>query len=109
MEGAKPNVTDLLWKLNLTENEEAVLDFSDEEEDRATPVVEWAVVGKVLSPSAVHVNTIRAAMRPAWGNPFGLKFRAIGEKGANLFASLVPRRIWRGSWPERHGWWADMR
>lgn len=86
-EGAKPNVTDLLRKLNLTENEEAVLDFSDEEEDGATPVVEWAVVGKVLSPSAVHVNTIRAAMRPAWGNPFGLKVRAIGEKGANLFVA----------------------
>lgn len=52
-----------------------------------TPAMEWAVVGKVLSPLAVHVNTIRATMKPAWGNPFGLKIRAIGEKGANLFTA----------------------
>ena len=38
-------------------------------------------------PQFITVNTIRAAMRPAWGNTFGLKFRAIGEKGANLFVA----------------------
>lgn len=45
------------------------------------------MVGKILSPSTIHVNTIRAAMRPAWGNPFGLKIRAIGEKGDNMFVA----------------------
>ena len=31
------------------------------------------------------MDTVRSAMKPAWGNPLGLKFRAIGEKGDNLF------------------------
>jgi hypothetical protein len=47
--------------------------------------MEWVLVGKVLSPTRVHVNTVHSAMTPAWGNPVGLKFRAIGEKGDNLF------------------------
>lgn len=49
--------------------------------------MEWAIVGKVLTPAPVHVNTVRSAMKPAWGNPVGLKFRAIGEKGDNLFVA----------------------
>jgi hypothetical protein len=40
MEGGEdspnPSVTDLLRKLNLTEEEEAVADFSDEEEDEVS-------------------------------------------------------------------------
>lgn len=60
-----PNVTDMLRRLNLTEDEEAVLEFSDDEfVDEALPV-EWALVGKVLSPTPVHVNTVRSAMKPA--------------------------------------------
>jgi hypothetical protein len=62
-----------------------VAEFSDDENEEATPRVEWALVGKVLSPTPVHVNTIRSAMKPAWGNPVELKVRAIGEKGLNLF------------------------
>lgn len=86
-EGAKPSVTDLMHGLNLTENEEAIADFSDDEEDDMLPLVEWAVVGKVLSPSMIHVNTVRAAMKPAWGNPYGLKVRTIGERGDNMFVA----------------------
>lgn len=85
--GAKPNVTDLLRKLQLTEDEGAIADFSDDEEIATPPLVEWAVIGKVLSPSTVHVNTVRAAMKPAWGNPYGLKFRAIGQKCDNMFVA----------------------
>lgn len=33
------------------------------------------------------MNTVRAATKPAWGNPVGLKIRAIGEKGDNLFVA----------------------
>lgn len=55
--GAKPNVADLLRKLHLTEVEEVIVDFSDEDEEEAPPLMEWAVVGKVLSPSAVHGST----------------------------------------------------
>jgi hypothetical protein len=84
-EDPSPTVADLLQRLNLTEEEVAVVEFSDEEDAEELPPIEFAVVGKVLSPMAVHVNTIRTAMKPAWGNPFGLKFRAIGEKGDNMF------------------------
>jgi hypothetical protein len=80
-----PNVSELLQRLIITEEEGAVVDFSDDEKVDDLPPMEWAVVGKVLSPMAVHVNTIWAAMKPAWGNPFGLKIRAIGQKGENLF------------------------
>lgn len=73
IDSSGPNVTDLLSRLNLTEEEGAVADFSDEEDAEEVPALEWALVGKVLSPMAVHVNTIRSAMKPAWGNPAGLK------------------------------------
>ena len=72
---AKTNVAELLQRLNLTEEEGGVADFSDDEMDGEVAVIEWALLGKVLSPSAVHANTIRAAMKPAWGNPVGLKIR----------------------------------
>lgn len=87
-----PNVSDLLSRLNLTEQEGAIVDFSDEE-DVLEPAMEWEVVGKVLSPLAIHVNTIRAAMKPAWGNPFGLKIQAIGEKGENLFTAEFGTKV----------------
>ena len=63
------------------------MEFSDAEEEDEPAPVEWALVGKVLSPAPVHVNTVRSAMKPAWGNPIGLKFRPIGEKGDNLFVA----------------------
>jgi hypothetical protein len=85
--GPSPNVEDLLRKLNLTEEEEAVMDFSDEEDLEIAPAVEFALLGKVLSPSVVHINTVRAVMKAAWGSPIGLKIRQIGEKEANMFAA----------------------
>jgi len=79
---------DLLQKLRLTEEEGAVLDFSDDDEGSETLAhIEWALVGKVLSPVPVHVSTVRSAMKSAWGNPVGLKMRAIGEKMDNLFVA----------------------
>jgi hypothetical protein len=59
-----PNVMDMLRRLNLTEEKEAVADFSDVEEDDEVAPVEWALVGKVLSPTPVNVNTVRSAMKP---------------------------------------------
>lgn len=79
-----PNVADLMKKLQLTAEEEAVVDFSDEEDDMEESL-EVALVGKVLSPTPIHVSTIQSAMKPAWGNPVGLRLRAIGEKGDNMF------------------------
>ena len=64
-----PNVEDLMWQLHQTEGEVVVVNFTDDEEEDAPPQVEWAIVGKVLSPTPVHVQTVW----PAWGNPVGLK------------------------------------
>jgi hypothetical protein len=48
-----------MLRLNLTEEEETLAaNFSDDERDSELPLVECAVVGKVLSPTIVHVNTI---------------------------------------------------
>jgi hypothetical protein len=78
-------VSDLLSHLNLKEHEEAIADFSDDEDEEVLPRVEWVLVGKVLSPTPIHVNIMRSAMKPARDNLVGLKFRAIGEKRNNLF------------------------
>jgi hypothetical protein len=82
-------VTDLLRRLNLTEAEEEVVDFCEEEDEEIPAPIEWALVGKVLSSLPVHVNTVRSAMKPAWGNPVGLKIRAIGGKEDNMFGRLA--------------------
>lgn len=84
MEG-DPCVMDLLRNLNLTAEEEAIADFSDEEDEGMEQPECWGLVGKVLTPAILHVNTIISAMIPAWGNPYGLKIRSIGEKVANMF------------------------
>lgn len=86
-----PNVTDLLRWPNLTKDERAIVEFSEAEDEEVPVLVEWALVGKVLSPSPVHVNTVRSVMKPAWGNPAGLKFRAIRERGINLFVAEYGR------------------
>lgn len=67
-ETVKSNVVDLFLKLNLTK-EETIADSSDDEGDIDLPPVESAVIGKVLSPLIIHVNTIWAAMKSAWGTP----------------------------------------
>jgi hypothetical protein len=71
------SVAGMMKNLNLTTEEEEVLAFSDGEEEDSPPV-ERALLGKVLSPAAVHATAIHSAMKPAWGNPAGLKIRSIG-------------------------------
>jgi hypothetical protein len=44
----------------------------------------WTLVGKVLSPSTLHISTISAALRPAWGNPRGL---LLNPGGVNIFVA----------------------
>lgn len=79
-----PSVADLMRNLQLTEEEGAVLEFSDDEEEGEAST-DCALVGKVLSPASIHVNTVSSTMKHAWGNPVGLKFREIGTKGENMF------------------------
>lgn len=83
--GGNPSVTDMMQNLQLTAEEEVVADFSDDEDVAAEAAPVWAIVGKVLSPVHLHVSTIQSAMRPAWGNPRGLKLRTIGVKEENMF------------------------
>ena len=39
---------DMLKNLNLTMEEEAVATFSDDDDEDASPLIEWTLVGKVL-------------------------------------------------------------
>ena len=101
-EAQNPNVADLLKKLNLTEEEGEVMDFCDDEDEEVLAPVEWALVGMVLSPVPIHVQQVRSAMKPAWGNPVGLKIRAIGDKSNNMFVAEFGsdrdrERVLRGS------------
>lgn len=59
------SVADLLQNLNLTTEEGDMVEFSDDEDTGETPAVEWALVGKVLSPVTVHSMTIYRAMKLA--------------------------------------------
>jgi hypothetical protein len=79
--GVEEQISDLFGKLNLTPKEKEVLVLEDTVgPDLAT--VNYAVIGKVLAPNSLQLQTIMAAMRPAWGNPRGLMARMVGD---NLF------------------------
>lgn len=58
------HVTSLLEKMNLTHDEGEVAAFSDDEEEEGG-VPEWVLIGKVLSPSALHITTITRTIRSA--------------------------------------------
>jgi hypothetical protein len=73
----------MMGRLQLTQQEAAAVILDDEhDEDLINP--EWAIVGKVLAPNTLHVNTIAAALCPAWGNPKGL---VINSAGPNIFVA----------------------
>ena len=64
-------VSDLFGKLNLTREKETLVLQDNEDSDLAG--VKYAVIGKVLSPNLLHLQTIMSAMQPAWGNPRGIR------------------------------------
>jgi hypothetical protein len=74
-------VADMMKRLNLTPREADPL-ILDDEGDADLPCPKWALIGKVMAPNILHVNTIRNVVRPAWGNPKGLMIRPMGP---NLF------------------------
>jgi hypothetical protein len=57
-------VASLLESLNLTNAEGEFVAFSDDEEDDVVGSQKGALIGKVLSPTALHINTITAASQP---------------------------------------------
>jgi hypothetical protein len=65
----KANVADLMKHLNLTSEEEKVLEFSDGEVGDDDEIVEWALIGKILSPSKMHPSTIHQQCRSRGGTP----------------------------------------
>ncbi|KAK3127025.1 hypothetical protein QOZ80_7AG0567120 [Eleusine coracana subsp. coracana] len=82
--GRRIEVEELLRNLHLTTEEMEITELSDDEDDDIGNS-EMTVIGKVLSPVTIHASTILGAMKPAWGNPVGLKIRTVGEKGDNVF------------------------
>lgn len=94
--GSRDEVSDLLERLNLTAEEEDVIVDSDDEADKETPMSEWSLFGKVLSPKPVHSMTIYRAMKPAWGNPKGLGVRSVGDKNDNLFIADFEGKVEKG-------------
>lgn len=79
--GKDGDVTMMLDRLNLSAGEDERVVMSDDDEEE-TPQSKWSVIGKALSPSVLHLQTIMGAMKPAWGNPRGLQARSVGD---NLF------------------------
>ncbi|KAM0858129.1 hypothetical protein ACQ4PT_048032 [Festuca glaucescens] len=74
-------VAEMLGRLKLT-SQEATAFVLDDEDEAVLGCPEWALVGKVLNPTVLHISTIKSALRPAWGNPKGLELRPYG---ANAF------------------------
>jgi hypothetical protein len=74
----------MMKNLKLTVAEAGRL-VDDDDEDEETEKPMWALAGKILSePKKIHINTICATLRPAWGNPKGLLFR---DGGKNMFVA----------------------
>jgi hypothetical protein len=78
-----------------------VVEMSDDEEDGAAAAELWALDGKVLSPSTTHIQTIRAAMKPAWSNPRGFRVRPAGD---NVFVAVFANKADNDRALERTPW-----
>ncbi|KAM0872962.1 hypothetical protein ACQ4PT_038411 [Festuca glaucescens] len=78
---SRERVEQMMAKLCLTAAESKAV-VIDDVEDLKMVDPDWAFVGKVLAPNVLHIQTISAAMRPAWGNPKGLLLNPAGD---NLF------------------------
>jgi hypothetical protein len=91
-------VEHLMAQLRLTAAESTAV-VIDDVDDLELVDPDRALVGKVLSPNVLHIETIKSAMRPAWGNPRGLIFNPGGDnRFIAEFGSKVDRdRVMEGS------------
>ncbi|KAK1696915.1 hypothetical protein QYE76_013612 [Lolium multiflorum] len=85
----KEGVDSMMGRLNLLADEMDIVEMSDDEDGDDSAPEKWSLVGKVLSPNVVHIQSIRAAMRPAWGNPRGLRIKPGGD---NVFVADFPNK-----------------
>jgi hypothetical protein len=74
-------VEQMMARLRLTAAESRAV-VIDDVDDLGLVDPDRSFVGKVLAPNVLHIQTISAAMRPAWGNPKGLLLNPAGD---NLF------------------------
>ncbi|CAM0881011.1 unnamed protein product [Alopecurus aequalis] len=81
--GSEVHVSEMMGRLRLTAAEAAAVVLDEGVEDVVVHS-QWALVGKVLAPNKLHISTIAAALRPAWGNPRGLYLNPAGD---NLFVA----------------------
>jgi hypothetical protein len=101
VEGAEEGVNSMMGRLNLLADETDVVEMSDDEDAGGAAAEQWALDGKVLSPNVIHIQTIRAAMRPAWGNPRGLRVRPAGD---NVFVAVFANKADRDRAQEGMPW-----
>ncbi|KAK1650715.1 hypothetical protein QYE76_068520 [Lolium multiflorum] len=80
---AGEKVEKMMARLRLTAAEKTAV-VIDDVDDLELVDPDRAFVGKVLSPNVLHLETIKSAMRPAWGNQRGLIFNTAGD---NLFVA----------------------
>jgi hypothetical protein len=71
---AQSPLEEALGKLDISEEQVTPLIIDDREEGPK----KWLLAGKVLYRNQFHIQTITNALRPAWGNPRGLKFVSMG-------------------------------
>jgi len=74
-------MAEMIGRLRLTSEESDALEVTDDVED-GLATSNCAIIGKVLSQGVLNIQTIMAALRPAWGNPKGLNARTVGD---NMF------------------------
>ncbi|KAK1618364.1 hypothetical protein QYE76_023881 [Lolium multiflorum] len=96
--GPTETIEEMVGRMKLTAAESRKIRIDDREEGNGPS---WALAGRILvpNPKVIHIQTISAVLRPAWGNPKGLVFT---DGGPNLFiaelASEKDRdRIWEKS------------
>ncbi|KAM0902881.1 hypothetical protein ACQ4PT_019011 [Festuca glaucescens] len=98
--GGVESIEEMVGRLKLTAAETRKIRIDDREEGEGPS---WAVAGLILvqKPKVIHIQTIAAALRPAWGNPKGLIF---SEGGHNMFiAEFASERDRERMW-ERSPW-----
>jgi predicted methyltransferase MtxX (methanogen marker protein 4) len=85
-------------KMVLTEKYKKVLVMEDLEDEEGEQIT---VVGKIMSPTKFYIQTIISALRPQWGNPKGLEFKAMGD---TVFMATLDREQDRNAFGKvRHG------